>query len=304
MKLRVGTRGSKLALAQTDCVITALQKIYPKVKFEKVIIKTTGDKILDSPLSKIGGKGLFVKEIEQALLRGDIDFAVHSMKDVPSELPEGLEIACIPERESPFDVWVSKYRSLEELPQGARVGTSSLRRLSQIKKKRKDLEILPLRGNVDTRLRKWKEGQFDGIILAEAGLKRLGIKLNYFRLSLEDMIPAVGQGALGIEVREDNQLVKKLLKSIHSKTTEICIKAERAFLKTLRGGCQVPLGAYAFINDKKLIITGFISDLNAERFYKLTEEGDLKNPEYLGETLAKKLLKTGGEEILKELYRE
>ncbi len=303
MKIRVGTRGSKLALAQTDWVILELKKVCPDLKVEKIIIKTTGDKILDSPLSKIGGKGLFVKEIEQALLEDEIDIAVHSMKDVPSELPEDLEIVCIPERESPFDVWISEYKSISDLPSGARVGTSSLRRLSQIKKMRKDLEILSLRGNVDTRLRKWREGQFDGIILAEAGLKRLNINVDYRRFKLEEMIPAVGQGALGIEVRKNDEKTKKLLEKIHSQKTAICIEAERVFLKTLEGGCQVPLGAYAYIKNSKLFITGFISDLDGERFYKFVEEGTLEEAKVLGERLAVKLLKAGGKQILEEIYR-
>lgn len=302
MTIRVGTRGSKLALAQTDWVISQLKSLSPGLEFEKVIIKTKGDKILDTPLSKIGGKGLFVKEIEEALIRGEIDFAVHSMKDVPSIIPEELEIACIPERESPFDVWISNHDNIFNLPAYSKVGTSSLRRLSQLKKIRKDLEILPLRGNVDTRLRKWQEGQFDGIVLAEAGLKRLGIKINYRRFSVNEMIPAVGQGALGIEVRKDNKKIKEILKKIHSKETEICVKAERTFLKTLEGGCQVPLGAYSWIEDSKLFIIGFISDLEGERFYKFKEEGSILEPEKLGENLAKKLLEAGGEEILKEIY--
>ncbi len=302
MTIRVGTRGSKLALAQTDWVISQLKSIYPELEFEKVIIKTKGDKILDAPLSKIGGKGLFVKEIEETLLNEEIDFAVHSMKDVPSILPDDLEIACIPERESPFDVWISNYENISELPPNSKVGTSSLRRLSQIKRLRKDLEILPLRGNVDTRLRKWKEGQFDGIILAEAGLKRLNIEVAYRRFSVEEMIPAVGQGALGIEVRKKDKRIKEILKKIHSEKTEIGVKAERAFLKTLEGGCQVPLGAYSWIEDSKLFIIGFISDLEGERFYKLKEEGSIAEPEKVGERLAIRLLKAGGEEILKEIY--
>ncbi len=303
MNIKVGTRGSKLALAQTDWVINKLKSFYSKIDFEKIIIKTKGDKILDSPLSKIGGKGLFVKEIEESLLRGEIDFAVHSMKDIPSTIPDGLEIACIPERESPFDVWISNYKDIYELPQFSKVGTSSLRRFSQLKKIRKDLEILPLRGNVDTRLKKWENGHFDGIVLAEAGLKRLGIKIKYRRFSIEEMVPAVGQGALGIEIRKEDEKIKKILSKIHSKETEISIKAERAFLKTLEGGCQVPLGAYAWIKDFKIFIVGFISDIEGERFYKAKEEGSIEDPEKIGERLAKKLLKAGGEEILKEIYK-
>lgn len=300
--IRVGTRGSKLALAQTEEVITALKRFYPKLEFEKVIIKTTGDKILDSPLSKIGGKGLFVKEIEEALLKEEIDFAVHSMKDIPSRLLPELEIGAIPKRESPFDVWISEYLELKELPSEAKIGTSSLRRLSQIKNLRKDLRVEPLRGNIDTRINKWKEGQFDGIILAEAGLKRLKIKINYKRLNLEEMIPAVGQGALGIETLKDKIWIKKLIKVIHCKKTDLAVRAERTFLSTLEGGCQVPLGAYAYFERDKLIIRGFISDLEGERLYRWTEVGKPEEAELLGTNLAKKLLKMGGEEILRELH--
>ncbi|MGC8966658.1 MAG: hydroxymethylbilane synthase [Caldimicrobium sp.] len=302
--LRVGTRGSKLALAQTDWVITQLKKYYPQLEIEKIIIKTTGDKILNAPLSKIGGKGLFVKEIEEALLRGEIDFAVHSMKDVPSQVPNGLEVSIIPERESPFDVWISNFESLERLPDFSKVGTSSLRRFSQIKRLRKDLVIEPLRGNVDTRLRKWREGKYEGIVLAEAGLKRLGIEIKYRRFSLEEMIPAVGQGALGIELREEDEEVKGVLKVIHSEKTALAVRAERAFLKTMEGGCQVPLGAYAFFQNGDLVITGFISDLEGERFYKHSVKGPPLEAEKLGVNLAQELLKRGGKEILEELYGE
>ncbi len=299
----MGTRGSKLALAQTDWVIHQLKSHYPEIEFEKIIIKTTGDKILDAPLSKVGGKGLFVKEIEEALIRGDIDFAVHSMKDVPSEVPPELEVSIIPERESPFDVLISPWETLEALPKGAKIGTSSLRRLSQIKRLRADFIVSSLRGNVDTRLRKLKEGQYDGIILAEAGLKRLGIQIKYKRFTLDEIIPAVGQGALGIEIRREDKKIKELLKILHSEKTALEIKAERSFLRIMEGGCQVPLGAYATINQGKLTLTGFISDLEGERFYRDIIEGEPSSSEKLGELLAKKLLSMGGENILKELYQ-
>ena len=299
---RVGTRGSKLALAQTDWVINQLKCFFPEVVFEKKIIKTTGDKILDSPLSKIGGKGLFVKEIEEALLKEEIDFAVHSMKDVPAQVPQGLEIFCIPKRESPWDVLISEYPSLQELPVNAEIGTSSLRRMAQIKRLRKDLVIKPLRGNVDTRLRKWKQGEFTGIILAEAGIKRLNLQIPQAK-RITQIIPAVGQGALGIEVRKEDRETKKILSAIHCENTALCVSAEREFLKVMEGGCQVPLGAYAWINGKSLYIKGFISDLNGERFYEASEQGSLEEAINLGENLAKKLLKMGGEAILKEIYR-
>jgi hydroxymethylbilane synthase len=300
--LRVGTRGSKLALTQTEWVISRLKHFFPDLEVERVIIKTTGDKILDAPLSKIGGKGLFVKEIEEALLKGEIDFAVHSMKDVPSELPLGLEVSIIPERESPFDVWISRFPTLHSIPEGSRVGTSSLRRMTQLKRLRPDLKIEPLRGNVDTRLRKLREGLFEGIILAEAGLRRLKLEVSCVPFSLEEMIPAVGQGALGIEIRSEDSRVKEVLGVLHSEETALAVKAERAFLRTLEGGCQVPLGAYGYLKDSKLILTGFISDLEGDRFYRETLTGNPSEPEKLGEGLARLLLEQGGEAILKELY--
>ncbi len=303
MQIRVGTRGSKLALAQTDWVINQLKKYFPHLQIEKVVIKTTGDKILDSPLSKIGGKGLFVKEIEEALLRGEIDFAVHSMKDVPSQIPPELEIAVIPQRESPFDVWISAFPHLAYLPPWAKVGTSSLRRACQLKRLRKDLQIETLRGNVDTRLRKYSEGNFDGIILAEAGLKRLGLEVSFRRFSVEEMIPAVGQGALGIETRREDRKIFEILKVLHSAETACEVTAERAFLRILEGGCQVPLGALAQLKNGRLVITGFIGDLSGERFYRETLEGPKEEASKLGETLAKILLKRGGKEILEELYK-
>jgi hydroxymethylbilane synthase len=299
----VGTRGSKLALAQTEWVISKLKHYHPQLEIEKVIIKTTGDKILDAPLSKIGGKGLFVKEIEEALLSGDIDFAVHSMKDVPSEVPSGLEVSIVPERESPYDVWISDFKSFHLLPAGGKVGTSSLRRMTQLKRIRPDLQIEPLRGNVDTRLRKLKEGLYDGIVLAEAGLKRLKIEIDYITFSLNQMVPAVGQGALGIETRTKDSQTKAILSVLHSEETAIAVKAERAFLRTLEGGCQVPLGAHAYFENSKLIITGFIADLEGVRFYKETLAGSPSEPEKLGEELARILLTQGGEAILKELYQ-
>ena len=298
-----GTRGSKLALAQTDWVIAELQKKFPQLTFDKRVIKTTGDKILDSPLSKIGGKGLFVKEIEEALLNEEVDFAVHSMKDVPAELPEGLEIFCIPKRESPWDVLISKFPSLQKLPSGSVIGTSSLRRSAQIKRIRKDLVIKPLRGNVDTRLRKWREGEFDAVVLAEAGLRRLGIELSQAsRLSLEELIPAVGQGALGIEVRKEDKQIKEILASIHCEETALCVTAEREFLRVMEGGCQVPLGAHAWLEGKRLFIVGFVSDLEGERFFQAGEEGAPEEAKLLGERLARKLLEMGGKEVLEEIY--
>ncbi len=300
--LRVGTRGSKLALAQTRWVVSKLKERFPDLTVEEVVIKTKGDKILDVPLAKIGGKGLFVKEIEEALLRGEVDFAVHSMKDVPSVIPEGLRISVIPERESPWDVFVGRsVKRLDLLPRGARVGTSSLRRRAQLKRARPDLEVVTLRGNVDTRLRKLDEGLYDGIILAQAGLRRLGVEVEGEVLSEEVMLPAVGQGVLAVETREDDGQTLELLSFLHHEPTAVCVKAERAFLRRLEGGCQVPLAAYAVLKDSTLHIRGFVADVDGRRFFKDSVEGPPEKAEELGVRLAESLLEAGADEVLREL---
>ncbi len=300
--LRVGTRGSKLALAQTGWVIEQIQKRFPGIEVETVIIKTKGDKILDVPLAKIGGKGLFVKEIEEALLREDIDLAVHSLKDVPSELPEGLEIAVVPPREDPRDVLIGlESKKLEDLPQGARVGTSSLRRQAQLKRLRPDLQILPLRGNVDTRLRKLFEGQYDAILLAEAGLRRLGLAVERTPLPPEVMLPAVGQGILALEIRSEDKLTRETIAFLHHEETALCARAERAFLRRLEGGCQVPLAAHAVLRDGELFLEGFLADPEGQRFYREKLQGRPEEAEALGIKLAETLLEMGGREILEEL---
>ncbi|MEJ7553397.1 MAG: hydroxymethylbilane synthase, partial [Aquificaceae bacterium] len=236
--LRIGTRKSKLALWQANYVKEKLESRGYGV--ELVLITTTGDKILDAPLAKIGGKGLFVKEIEEALLRGDIDLAVHSLKDVPMVLPEGLTLGAITEREEPFDVLISRDgRGLQELPEGAKVGTSSLRRQVQIKRKRPDLRVETLRGNVDTRLRKLEEGLYDAIVLAYAGVKRMGFEERVSQV-LEDFIPAVGQGSLAIEIRQEDQRVYEAIAFLDHRESRIRAECERAFLRELQGGCQVP----------------------------------------------------------------
>ena len=264
MFFRLGTRKSKLALWQANFVKEKLESLGCKV--ELVLIKTTGDKILDSPLAKIGGKGLFVKEIEDALLKGEIDLAVHSLKDVPMVLPDGLTLCAITERENPYDVLISKEgKRLEELPPGAVIGTSSLRRQAQIKRKRKDLKVEVLRGNVDTRIRKLEEGLYSAIVLAYAGVKRMGLEA-YISQVLEDFIPAVGQGSLAIETREDDPKVQKFVKVLDHWESHLRAMCERAFLRELEGGCQVPIGAFSWIESDKIYIKGFVSDLNGERF--------------------------------------
>ncbi|PMP76408.1 MAG: hydroxymethylbilane synthase [Sulfurihydrogenibium sp.] len=309
MKVRIGTRKSQLALWQANYIADLLKK-NANVEVELVKITTSGDKILDVPLAKIGGKGLFVKEIEEAMLKGEIDIAVHSLKDVPTQLPEGLGIVAITKREDPRDAFLSvKYKSIHELPSGAVIGTSSLRRKTQIIKLRKDLQIKDLRGNVDTRIRKLEEGQYDAVILAYAGLKRLGLeeKVSYI-FSPEEMIPAVCQGFLGIEARLNDEKIKDLLKHLNDEESFIRATAERSFLKTLEGGCQVPLGAYCEISDGIIKISGFIADLEGKRFLKevlqekLTNE-PLKQAEDLGKKLANMLLDKGGKEILLDVYK-
>jgi hydroxymethylbilane synthase len=298
--LRLGTRKSKLALWQANFVKEKLEALGCKV--EIVPITTTGDKILDAPLAKIGGKGLFVKEIENALLAGEIDLAVHSLKDVPITIPEGLTLSAITEREEPYDVLISrKGYKLEELPSGAVVGTSSLRRQVQIKRRRRDLKVEILRGNVDTRLRKLKEGLYDAIVLAYAGVKRMGLSGEISQV-LEDFIPAVGQGSLAIETRAEDERVINFVKVLNHQESWLRAVCERAFLRELQGGCQVPIGAYAWIEGDRIKIKGFISDLEGERFLEGYEEGGLQEAEEVGKRLARRLLREGGEEILKEIY--
>ncbi|RMH80484.1 MAG: hydroxymethylbilane synthase [Acidobacteria bacterium] len=300
MHLRIGTRKSKLALWQANFVKEELEKKGHSV--ELVLITTSGDKILDAPLAKIGGKGLFVKEIEEALLRKEIDLAVHSLKDVPMELPKGLTLGAITERESPFDVLISRGgEKLEELPEGALVGTSSLRRQVQIRRKRPDLKVEVLRGNVDTRLRKLEEGRYHAIILAYAGVKRMELEGRIAQV-LEDFVPAVGQGSLAIEIREGDEDVLNTVSFLNHQESRIRAECERSFLKELQGGCQVPIGAYAWLEGDKLLIRGFLSDLEGVRFIEGCEVGKPEEPQELGKRLAGELLKRGGEEILKDIY--
>lgn len=300
MHLRIGTRKSKLALWQANFVKERLEERGHTV--ELVLITTTGDKILDAPLAKVGGKGLFVKEIEEALLRGDIDLAVHSLKDVPMVLPEGLTLGAITERENPFDVLLSRDgKGLEDLPIGAKVGTSSLRRQVQIKRRRPDLRVEVLRGNVDTRIRKMEEGLYDAIVLAYAGVRRMGLEGRMTQI-LEDFIPAVGQGSLAIEIREGDERVKSAIDFLDHRESRLRAECERAFLRELQGGCQVPIGAYAWVEGNTLKLKAFISDLKGERFIEGYEEGRLEEAQEIGKRLAKRLLESGGEEILRDIY--
>jgi hydroxymethylbilane synthase len=303
-KIRLGTRKSALALAQSKWVKKELETHWPEISVDLVKFTTKGDKILDVSLAKVGGKGLFVKEIEDALLREDADIAVHSLKDVPAELPAGLEVTVFPFREDPRDALISRTGlKLEDLPKGSRVGTSSLRRIVQLKNIRPDLEVANLRGNIDTRLRKLDEGHYDAIILAAAGLDRLGLKTRISQLlEPEVMLPAAGQGALGIEFRSMDKEVEFILTSIHHKPTAICVRAERAFLFKLGGGCQVPLGAFARLDGKTLRLECMVGNEAGTKIIKMNDQGTADQPETLGTILGEKVLAAGGAEILREIY--
>lgn len=303
--LKIATRQSPLALWQAEHIRARLNALYPDLTVELVKFVTQGDKILDTPLAKIGGKGLFVKELEAALLDGRADLAVHSMKDVPMHLPEGLTLAVICEREDPLDAFVSNhYMHFDELPLGAKVGTSSLRRKCQILQLRPDLEIVDLRGNVGTRLSKLDDGLYDAIILASAGLKRLGLA-DRIRHCLAPImsLPAVGQGALGLECRSDDAELLKLIAPLQHEETSICIRAERAFNAYLEGGCQVPIAGYAtLLNDDQLQIEGRVGSVDGQTLLKEQLVGEIANAEQLGEQLAQRLLAQGAGELLKALH--
>ena len=304
MQLRVGTRGSALALWQAEWVRSQLIAAHPGLTVELVTIKTQGDKILDVPLAKVGGKGLFVKEIEEALLEGRVDLAVHSMKDVPAELLAGLHVAAMPLREDPRDVLVMGEGSgFADLPPGARVGTSSLRRAAQLLHLRADLKIETLRGNLDTRLRKLETQGLDAVVLAAAGIRRMGLShLITQYLEPELMVPAVGQGALGIETRTEDAPTNKLVAGLTHLPTLVAVRAERAFLRRLQGGCQVPIGGYATLEGERLTLIGMVADLQGRRVIRRALQGEARRAETIGEDLAEMVLAAGGAEILAEIY--
>lgn len=302
--ITIGTRGSALALTQANWTADRLKAAYDDLDVELLIIKTKGDKILDVPLAKVGGKGLFVKEIEDALLDGRADLAVHSMKDVPTELPEGLFIATIPEREDCRDVLIGKNgESLEELERGARVGTSSLRRQAQLLIQRPDLEIISLRGNLDTRLKKLHTENLDAIILAAAGLNRMGMmNEGCHPLDPELMIPAIAQGALGLEARKGDSRILDKIAFLHHEPTAVCVSAERAFLRTMEGGCQAPLAANCLLKDGRISITGLVADTEGKRVFRDSMTGESVEAAKIGSELAGELLERGGREVIAELY--
>jgi hydroxymethylbilane synthase len=336
-KVVIGTRGSKLALWQAEWIKSELQRLHPALNVELNKIKTTGDKILDVPLAQVGGKGLFVKEIEEAMLRGEADIAVHSMKDVPTEFPDGLHLAVICKREDPKDALVInkklKVKSeksnpsipplekgrkgelekgghcigtkslLYALPRGVRIGTSSLRRSCQLLSIRPDLRIEQLRGNLDTRLRKLDEGRFEAIILAAAGIKRLGLSDRITEiLPFEISLPAIGQGAIGIECRIHDEFIHGLVAPLNHPSTSVCVKAERAFLRRLEGGCQVPIAAHAILENSSLIMDGLVGSINGDRIIKSHIGGKPEQAEKLGIMLAEDVLSRGAKEILDEVY--
>ena len=298
--LKIATRQSPLALWQAEHIKARLQALHPQLTVELVTFVTQGDKILDTPLAKIGGKGLFVKELEHALLDGRADLAVHSIKDVPMSLPDGLCLPVICEREDPTDAFVSnQYACLADLPKGARLGTSSLRRRSQIKFLRPDLQVIDLRGNVGTRLSKLDAGQYDAIILASAGLLRLEMPERIAeRLSPTDSLPAVGQGALGLECRAGDEAVLALIEPLSHAETQVCVRSERAFNHRLMGGCQVPIAGYAVLEGDQLWLRGRVGRVDGQALLKDELRGDVTDAEGLGVALAERLLAAGADQLL------
>lgn len=302
-KLVIASRESALAMWQAKHIQATLQGLYPECDVQILGMTTQGDQILDKPLASIGGKGLFIKELENALLDGSADLAVHSMKDVPMNMPAGFMLVATGERENPHDAFVSNhYDSLEALPHGSIVGTSSLRRQSQIQARFPHLKIESLRGNVQTRLRKLDEGQYAAIILAAAGLIRLelGDRIRSF-ISAQDSIPAVGQGALGIEIREDRTDLQEVLAPLNHLDTQQCVEAERGFSRTLAGSCTVPLGAYATKKNDTISITGFVASVDGKQMVRETMTGKASQAEQLGKALADKLVSLGADKILAAL---
>ncbi len=301
--IKIGTRGSKLALWQAGWVKSILEKKFPPIHIEPIIIKTQGDKILDVPLAKVGGKGLFVKEIEQALLERRIDIAVHSMKDMPADIPQGLCIGAIPERENPLDVFISrKGVGFNELAGGSVIGTSSLRRSAQLRHARPDMVVEPIRGNLDTRLKKLESENFDALVLAAAGVKRLNLEHRITEyLEPEFMLPAIGQGALCIEIRKDDPAVGPLVAELDHAPTRAAVIGERAFLNRLEGGCQVPIAGHGRISGNQFILTGLVAEVDGSRVIKGQKSGPPDSSEISGIELADELLARGADKILEKL---
>lgn len=299
--IRIGTRDSVLALWQAEWVKSQLSVIYPEHEFMLVSMKTKGDKILDVPLAKIGDKGLFTKELENGLLRGEIDLAVHSLKDLPTILPEGLSIGAICKREEPRDVFLSRDGTrLENLPKGSVIGTSSLRRKAQLQHYRADLKFADLRGNLQTRWRKLEESSMAGIVLAYAGVKRLGWEERITELIPEDiMLSAVGQGSIAIEISAERKDILQLLKPLHHEETSLAVRAERALMRRLEGGCQVPIGALGIVSPNGVQLKGMVASLDGQQLLRGSAEG--KNPEEIGYNVADQLIAQGAKNILDQI---
>jgi hydroxymethylbilane synthase len=304
-KIIIGTRGSELALWQTNAVKSKLESFYPELSVSVEIIKTKGDKVVDTALWKIGDKGLFTKEIEQALLDGRADLAVHSLKDLPTEQPEGLVISAYTDREERRDVFISKrYSSIDELPEGASVATGSLRRRAQLLHYRNDLKIEEMRGNIITRLRKFEESTLDAMILAYAGLKRLSLESKVKQIiPSEIMLPAAGQGIMAVESRENDDEVNELVKILNDSNSSIEASAERSFLRSLEGGCQVPIGVFSKVDDSVLTMDGMIASLDGSKLVREKISGSASDPGELGKLLASILLDKGGKEILEHIRK-
>ncbi len=303
--LRVGTRGSSLALTQTIWVVEKIKARHTGVEVEIVTIKTAGDRLQEVALSKIGGKGVFVKEIEENLLAGEVDFAVHSLKDVPAAVPEGLEVGVIPKREDPRDVLISRDNiMLDELPEGANIGTGSLRRGIQLRHHFPQLRVVPIRGNLDTRIRKIETDGLDGVVVAAAGINRMGwgAKATQF-IPPELIVPAVGQGALAVEVREGDNETKSVLSFLDDEDSRLAVTAERAFLKVFGGGCQLPIAAHAERRGADVVLTGLVGNLDGSIIVRDRVSGPAPGCEALGRELAARILADGGREILEEVYR-
>ncbi len=302
-RIRIGTRGSKLALVQADRVKAELLERFPDLEIERVIIKTRGDKILDTPLAKIGGKGLFIKEIEEALLQDEIDLAVHSLKDLPTSFPERLTLGAVLEREDPRDALVSLHgKRLKALSASDRIATSSLRRRSQLLGRNRSFRVVDIRGNIDTRLRKMEEGYCEALILAACGLKRLGLagRITQY-LEPEIMLPAVCQGIIGLEIRREDGAIEGMVSQINHPPTFLVAEAERAFLNTLEGGCQVPVACRALLEKERVTIAGLIADPEGRAVIRKTTEGKAEEAAQLGRELADSILKEGGAEILESI---
>ena len=300
--IRIATRGSKLALWQAEHIAGRLREEHPGLEVELKVVKTSGDKIQDAPLARFGGKGLFVKEIEETLQRSEAELAVHSMKDIPSELPEGLTLGVVPERDDPSDAFLSHtYPDIASLPHGSTVGTSSLRRQAQLLALRPDLSVQMLRGNLDTRLRKLEQGQYQAIIAASVGLKRLELDAPYTtRLLSVEFLPAVGQGSLGLEYVRENSEVEALLAGLDHPPSRSAITAERSFLQRLEGGCQVPIGGHATFQDQELLLRGVVADLQGKEIIREERRLPAEEAERLGREVADSILGRGGDRILRE----